>query len=99
MVLWNVHFPNSLINIGQLIHRFDNSIILKMITRERPVKREIVEKEIRKEKKIKRIPLKRIKAKIRSRIKNNLMDLTKKRFFTLIISLPDFARRVSTINI
>ncbi len=70
-----------------------------MITREKPVKREIMEKEIRKEEEIKKILSKKTKIKIRSRIKNNLINLVKRRFSILIISLPDFVRRVSIINI
>jgi len=63
------------------------------------VKREMVEKEIRKEEKMKRISLKKIKVKIRNQIKDNLINLIKRRSFILIIFLPDFARRVSAINI
>ena len=59
MVLWNVHFPNSLISAERLTHRLDNSIILKIVTHEGPVKREIIKKEIKK-KRIKRTPLKKI---------------------------------------
>ena len=70
-----------------------------MITRERPVEREIVEKKIRKEEGIKEISLKRIKIKVRNRIKDNLVNLVERRFSILIIFLPDFARRVNTINI
>ncbi len=99
MALWNVYFLNSLISAGRLTHRLDNLIISKVATREGPVEREIVGKEIRKEEGIKRIFLKRIKTKIRSRIKNNLVNLVKKRSSILIISLPDFVRRVSVINI
>ncbi len=63
------------------------------------MKREMVEKEIRKEEKMKRISLKKIKVKIRNQIKDNLINLIKRRSFILIIFLPDFARRVSAINI
>jgi len=63
------------------------------------VKREIIGKEIRKEERIKGTSLKKIKAKIRSRIKNNLINLIERRSSILIISLPDFVRRVSAINI
>ncbi len=59
----------------------------------------MVKKEIRKKEGIKRTPLKKIKAKIRSRIKDNLVDLVEKRSSTLIIFLPDFARGTSIINI
>jgi len=52
-----------------------------MITRERPVEREIVKKEIKKEEGIKETPPKKIKIKIRSRIKNNLINLIKKTFY------------------
>ncbi len=99
MVLWNVYFPNSLISVGRLTHRLDNLITSKIVTREGPVEREIVGKKIRKEERIKGTPLKRIKVKIRSRIKNNLVNLVERRFSTLITFLPDFARRVSVINI
>jgi len=64
-----------------------------MITRERPVKREIIEK------KIKGIFLKKTKIKIKNRIKNNLINLVEKKSSTLIIFLPDFAKRANTINI
>ncbi len=99
MVLWNVYFSNSLISAGRLIYRLDNSIILKMVTREKPVERKMIKKKIRKEERIKGTFLRRIKIKVRSRIKDNLINLVEKRFFTLIISLPDFVRRVSVINI
>ncbi len=59
----------------------------------------MMEKEIKKKEGIKGISLKKIKIKIKSRIKNNLINLIKRRFFILIIFLPDFARRVNTINI
>jgi len=70
-----------------------------MVTREGPVEREMMGKEIRKEEGIKGTLLRRIKIKVRNRIKNNLVDLVERRFFILIIFLPDFARRVSAINI
>jgi len=44
MILWNVYFPNSPINIERLIYRLDNSITLKITTREKPVERKIVKK-------------------------------------------------------
>jgi len=44
------------------------------------VEREMVGKEIRKEKRIKEIFLKKIKVKVRSRIKDNLVDLVEKNF-------------------
>ena len=99
MALWNVHFLNSLISAGRLIYRFDSSTILKIAIREKPVEREMVEKKIKKKEKIKGIFLRRIKTKVRSRIKNNLVDLVERRSSTLIISLPDFAKRASAINI
>ncbi len=82
-----------------MTYRLDNSIILKIITREKPVEREIVKKKIKKEERIKRTPLKRIKIKIRNRIKNNLVNLVEKKPSTLITFLPDFARKISAINI
>jgi len=63
------------------------------------VEREIVKKEIKKEKGIKRILLRKIKIKVRSRIKDNLINLMERRHFILIIFLSDFARRVNAINI
>jgi len=63
------------------------------------VEREIVKKKIKKEEGIKETFLKRIKTKIRNQIKNNLVDLIERRSSILIISLPDFARRASIINI
>ncbi len=82
-----------------MIYRFDSLIFLKMIIREGPVKREMMKKKIKKKEGIKRISLKKIKTKIRNRIKDNLMNLVGKKSSTLIISLSDFARRASTINI
>ncbi len=55
MVLWNVHFSNSLISAGRLIHRLDNSIISKIVIREGPVEREMIKKEIKKKEGIKGI--------------------------------------------
>ncbi len=63
------------------------------------MEREIVKKKIKKEERIKETFLKRIKTKIRNQIKNNLVDLIERRSSILIISLPDFARRASIINI
>ena len=99
MVLWNVYFPNSLISVGRLIYRLDSSIILKVITREGPVKKKMVGKKTKKEEGIKGTPLRKIKVKIRSRIKDNLINLVERKPSTLIISLPDFVRRVSAINV
>ena len=82
-----------------MIHRLDNSIILKVVTREGLVEREIVGKEIRKKKGIKGTSLKRTKIKVRNRIKDNLVNLVERRSSILIIFLPDFARRASVINI
>ncbi len=59
----------------------------------------MMEKEIRKKKGIKGISLRKIKIKVRSRIKDNLVDLEEKRSSILIIFLPDFVRRASVINI
>ena len=63
------------------------------------MKKKIIRKEIRKEEGIKKTPLKRIKIKIRSRIKNNLINLVERRPSTLIIFLPDFVKKISVINI
>ena len=48
----------------------------------------MMEKEIKKKEGIKGISLKKIKIKIKSRIKNNLINLVKRRSSILIISLP-----------
>jgi len=63
------------------------------------VEREIIKKKIKKEERTKKTPPKKTKIKVRSRIKNNLINLIKKRFSTLITSLPDFARKTNIINI